>query len=199
MITGEADPGYFGWDAQESIYSLFPNIKLIAILRNPVDRAFSQYNHWVRSGIERRSFKEAVTVELEKLEKIFDNIDILDFETIETIKEICRQVRKGNSKGKTGYLWEGLYVYFLQKWTSYFSKEQLLVIKSEDFYAQPEVEMKKVFAFLGLPDYHLPQYQKYNAGKYSSMDEQLSKQVSAFFHPHTQRLEKYLNFYLNWS
>ncbi|MGK7952253.1 MAG: tetratricopeptide repeat protein [Xenococcaceae cyanobacterium] len=198
LITGEATPGYFGWDVQESIYNSFPNIKLIAILRNPVDRAFSQYNHWIRNGIERRSFQEAVTAEIEKLEKVFDSIDILDLKKIETIKEICRQVRKGNSKEKTGYLWEGLYVYFLHKWTSYFSKEQLLVIKSEDFYARPEIEMKKVFAFLGLPDYQLPQYKKYNAGKYSSIDEQLYNRISKFFKPHNQRLEEYLNRKLDW-
>ena len=72
LITGEATPGYFGSNVQVPIYNSFPNIKLIAILRNPVDRAFSQYNHWVRNGIERRSFQEAVTAEIEKLEKVFD-------------------------------------------------------------------------------------------------------------------------------
>ncbi|MDJ0690559.1 MAG: tetratricopeptide repeat protein [Xenococcaceae cyanobacterium MO_188.B32] len=198
LITGEATPGYFGSDVQESISSLFPNIKLIAILRNPVDRAFSQYNHWVRNGIERRSFREAVISEIEKLEKIFNNIDIFEFQKIEKIKEICYQVHRGNSKEKTGYLWEGLYVYFLQKWTKYFSKEQLLVIKSEDFYAQPEVEMKKVFTFLALPDYHLPIYKKYNAGKYSSLDKQLYDRLTEFFQPHNQRLEEYLNRKFNW-
>ena len=199
LITGEATPGYFGWEVQEPIYSLFPNIKLIAIIRNPVDRAFSQYNHWVRDGRERRSFQEAVTSEKEKLEKIFKSIDILGFDKIEKIKEICRQVRKGNSKEKPGYLWESLYVYFLLKWAYYFSKEQLLVLKSEDFYAQPEREMKKVFTFLGLPDYHLPQYKKHNAGKYSSIDEQLYNRIFKFFQPHNQRLEGYLNKQFNWN
>lgn len=199
LITGEATPGYFGSDVQESIYSLFPNIKLIAIVRNPVDRAFSQYNHWVRNGIERRSFQEAVTSEIEKLESFLNSIDILELKKTEKIKEICRQVRKGNSKEKTCYLWEGLYVYFLQKWTNYFSKEQLLVLASEDFYAQPEVEMKKVNSFLGLPDYRLTQYKKYNAGKYSSIDEKLYGRISEFFQPHNQRLEEYLNRKFNWS
>ncbi len=199
LITGEATPGYFGSDVQESISSRFPNIKLIVIIRNPVDRAFSQYNHWVRNGIECRSFQEAVTSEIEKLEKVFYKIDILELENIEKVKEICHQVRKGNSKEKTGYLWEGLYIYFLQKWTHYFSKEQLLVLKSEDFYARPEIEMKKVFTFLGLPDYRLPQYKKYNAGKYSSIDEQLYVRISEFFQPHNQRLEEYLNEKFNWN
>ena len=199
FITGEATPGYFGFDVQESIYSLFPNVKLIAIIRNPVDRAFSQYNHWVRNGIERRSFEEAVTDEIEKLEKIFNSIDLFNLEEVEKVKEICHRVRQGNSKEKTGYLWEGLYVYFLQKWTNYFPKKQLLVVKSEDFYARPELEMKKVFSFLGLSDYCLTQYKKYNAGKYSSVDEKLYSRISEFFQPHNQRLEEYLNRKLNWN
>ena len=199
IISGEATPGYFGSNAQEVIQDLFPNIKLIAILRNPVDRAISQYNHWVRNGIERRTFQEAVNSEIEKLEEIFNSVDITDLNKPEKIRKICHQVRKGNSQEKVGYLWEGLYVYFLQKWTNYFAKKQLLVLKSEDFYARPEVEMTKVFTFLGLPNYRLPQYKKYNAGKYSSLDKQLYDRISEFFQPHNQRLEEYLNKKFDWS
>ncbi|WP_365670799.1 sulfotransferase domain-containing protein [Okeania sp. SIO3I5] len=44
-----------------------PSIKLLVILRNPVDRAFSQYHHWQRLNWENRSFEVAINQELEIL------------------------------------------------------------------------------------------------------------------------------------
>src|SRR5437588_2037479 len=68
LITGEASPYYlFHPHAPRRISALIPKVKLIALLRNPVDRAFSQ--HWleVQSGYETLSFKEAIESEQERL------------------------------------------------------------------------------------------------------------------------------------
>lgn len=61
MAIGEASPGYLTSDfAAEKIYALLPQAKLIAILRNPIDRAYSAYQMEVRAGKEARSVEEVL-------------------------------------------------------------------------------------------------------------------------------------------
>jgi len=63
-IIGECTPIYMYWQpAAERIYSYNPDIKLIAILRNPVERAFSHYVMMKNEGVESLSFSEAIRLE----------------------------------------------------------------------------------------------------------------------------------------
>jgi tetratricopeptide (TPR) repeat protein len=187
-IFGEATPGYFGNEVQAMVKSALPQVKLIAILRNPVDRAISQYHHWVRNGIETRSVEAAFIPELEKLERLFSYFDISEIDRSDRLKQLCYEIRQGNSKDKNGYLWEGLYVYFLKRWLNYFPSEQLLILNSQDFYNQTASVMEKVFAFLELPNQTFDRYQKYNSGKYNSIDRPIYDRLSSFFQVHNQRL-----------
>jgi len=60
-ITGEASPYYiYHPHVPKRISKILPNVKLIAILRNPIERAFSHYNHEVRLGAEKLSFEDAL-------------------------------------------------------------------------------------------------------------------------------------------
>jgi hypothetical protein len=61
-LTGEATPRYICHPkSRNRIHKHLPNAKLIAILRNPVDRAFSNYHHWIRKGHEIDfTFEEAI-------------------------------------------------------------------------------------------------------------------------------------------
>ena len=68
MVTGEATPYYiFHPTAPNCIAKVLPNVKLITLIRNPVDRAYSHYNHMVRVGREPLPFEEAIEHEAERL------------------------------------------------------------------------------------------------------------------------------------
>ena len=61
FVTGEASPSYlFSPEVPARVEATLPEVKLIAILRNPIDRAYSAYQRWVRQGRETRSFAEAM-------------------------------------------------------------------------------------------------------------------------------------------
>jgi hypothetical protein len=65
LVSGEATPYYiFHPLVPDRVYKLFPNVKLIVLLRNPVDRAWSHYHHEVRGGFEQLSFEEAILSKL---------------------------------------------------------------------------------------------------------------------------------------
>ena len=178
FLTGEASTTYF--DAEYAacrIFHFFPKIKLILILRNPVDRAVSHYYHQVRLNKEFRSCEVAINSQLEKLSKI-------------------SHPYYWNYAGD--YIASGIYVEFIKKWLAIFPREQLLILKSEEFYSDSAITMKQVFNFLGLLDYHIPDYPKLNAGSYSSISESLRQKLSDYFQLHNQRLEEYLGMKFNW-
>ncbi|OCR00877.1 sulfotransferase [Oscillatoriales cyanobacterium USR001] len=179
FITGEASPSYLDFgDTPSRIFSVFPHIKLIVLLRNPVDRAISQYHRWVSLNWEHRSFEEAINDELERLKTNPDNII-------------------GEEPGN--YLSRGRYVDFIKKWLEFFPREQLLILRSEDFYGDPAAVMKQVLEFLGLPEYYLPEYANFNPGFYPPLSESMRSWMSDYFRPYNQELEDFLGIRFNWE
>ena len=178
FLTGEASPSYFDYrEVPTRLFNAFPKIKLILLLRNPVDRAVSQYHHWKRLNWENRSLEEAFNSDLEKL--IVGKIDVW--------------------RKDLNYLARGVYVEFVREWLRVFPREQLLILKSEDFYQNTVASMEKVFAFLGLPMHHLPEYTTWNPGTYSPISESMRHRLNDFFRPHNQGLEEYLGMKFNWD
>lgn len=184
FLSGEASTSYFNHhETRTHLLEQFPNAKLIAILRNPVDRAISHYHNDRKYSGETRSLHDAMYDELKALPDLSNGL-------------------KGGRKywqSQRGYLWLGLYVYFIEEWMNTFPREQFLILQSEDFYAEPANTMQQVFEFLELPDYQLTEYRKYNKGSYSPTEESLRQELSAFFKPHNQKLEKYLGRSFNWD
>jgi hypothetical protein len=67
LLWGKITPQYMAYpQVPERLFRKMPEVKLIALLRNPVDRAFSHYRMAVRIGGEKRPFREVVSDQLEK-------------------------------------------------------------------------------------------------------------------------------------
>ncbi|NES05439.1 MAG: tetratricopeptide repeat protein [Okeania sp. SIO2F4] len=180
LLTGEASPSYFDHpNTARRIYQFFPKIKLLVLLRNPVDRAISQYYQWLRLNWENRSLEEAIESDLEKLTKAPEKVNYW-------MKEL-------------NYLARGVYIEFFKEWMSLFPREQFLILKSEDFYENPEASMEKVLTFLDLPEYQLLDYKNYNSGNYSQIDPLMRRSLSNYFRIHNERLEEYLGMKFNWE
>ncbi|MBE9039617.1 tetratricopeptide repeat protein [Oscillatoriales cyanobacterium LEGE 11467] len=184
FLTGEATPWYFSsGGAEKRIFKSLPHVKLILILRNPVDRAFSHYSMNVKLGREHRSFEEAIASEIKVLQSLPD---------------VTKTNRENYWKTETGNLLMGLYICFLEKWLALFPKEQILILRNEDLSQQPAETMQQVFQFLELPDFQLPRYKKHNSGSYSPMSEDVYQTLSDFFVPYNEKLEERLNMKFDW-
>ena len=176
FLTGEASPGYLNsFRVAQRMHKLFPQIKLIIMLRNPVDRAISQYYHKVRLGEENRSLEEVINYEIEGFQA------------------------KPKTKGKSRYMLGQFYVELVKKWMDIFPRKQFLIIKTEQLESNTATVMKQVFDFLGLPEHQTPTYPKLNAGSYSSINKDLRLTLTEYFCPHNQRLEEYLGIEFNWE
>ena len=183
FLTGEATPTYINsWHTPERLFSFFPKIKLILILRNPVDRAVSHYYHEVRSKMENKSLSEVIYSQLERLQKIPES-----------------SLQEAYWNDISYYVSYGVYVEFIKKWMTLFPREQFLILNSKDFYQEPETTMQKVFTFLDLPKHQLKNYQKFNFGYYPNIPPSIYSILSDYFKPYNQKLEEYLGMKFNWE
>ena len=178
FLTGEASPSYFdSLEAPERLYSAFPEVKLVVLLRNPVDRAISQFYRLADLNWEGRSLDRAISDEVARLAQ--NPAYIIGEEP-------------------ANYLARGRYVEFIKNWLAFFPKEQLLVLKSEDFYAGAAATVRQVLEFLDLPEYQLPEYQNANPGSYQAINDSMRDWLSDYFRPYNQQLEDYLETKFNW-
>jgi hypothetical protein len=171
-ITGEATPLMASRSAPGRMAQVIPQARLIALLRNPVDRSYSDYQHVVRKGRETRTFEKAIGLEGTSLDENSD------------------------------YLSRSVYVDQLQHWSKYFSRGQMLILKSEGFYERPVQTLKVVLEFLDLPDWEpeaseLPK--KRNTGNYEGgMAPETRRRLEEYFEPHNRRLYEYLGVDFGW-
>ena len=164
-ISGDFTPSYLDHpEAPKRISQRYPHMKFILILRNPIDRAYSQYQHTKRNGDESLSFENAVKTEFERIAKNED------------------------SYKKFSYLTRGLYDEQLSRWFSYFPRENFLVLEYSEL-ENPSVLMDKIFAFLGLPLYKDIKFNKHNTGgEYEQIPFQTRDELTSFFHSHNLKL-----------
>ena len=164
-ITGEATPSYLGdLYAPGRVAEVVPQVRLLVLLRNPVDRAFSHFQMAQRKGwATTATFEEAVGAE-----------------------------HAGRLDEDSWYLSGGIYADQLARWSSLFGHEQILVLRSEDFSRSPEETLERVLGFLGLPDWK-PQagelHKKLHTGGYEQeMQPATRRRLEEYFGPHNRRL-----------
>jgi hypothetical protein len=187
VITGEASPYYLFYPhAARRVAETIPQAKLIVLLRNPVDRAYSDYQHTLRQGNETLGFGEALELEGERLRG--EKEKILADESYRSIKY-----------RRYSYLARGIYVDQLEEWHRHFDPNQLLILKSEDFFARPSVTLELVLEYLGLPERDFELEGKRNEGGYSEpMDSDTRRWLQDFYEPHNKRLYEYLGKDFGW-
>ncbi|MDJ0555458.1 MAG: sulfotransferase domain-containing protein [Microcoleaceae cyanobacterium MO_207.B10] len=186
IITGESSPYYlFHPLVPQRVFDIYPQIKLIILLRNPVERAISHYYHEVKLGYESLSFSEAISSETTRL-------------TGEVEKIIKTGTYYSFNHQHYTYLSRGIYIEQLQNWMKNFPKEQFLILKSEDLFSHPRETMNKVFQFLELPPHYLETYLKYNPGEYLAPSDQIYQDLVEYFQSFNQKLSEYLSLDLEW-
>lgn len=133
-IKGEASTHYMMYSCvPERIHSVFPDVKLIAVLRNPIDRAYSHYRMAVRRGVESCSFEDSL------------------------LKAIRRgKVTDSKVDHNREYVLFGEYGRILQNYLKFFDRSQLEVVFTEDMLKDPVLVVELTYRFLGVKDDFVP-------------------------------------------
>ena len=186
-LTYDVTPSYIWkpWVARR-IKELFPGIKLIAILRNPVDKAYSHYHLTIRSNNEKLTFEEAV---------------MRDMKTFSDLVNSDSKINDDYFKNqiKNSYLGRGFYAQQLETWFELFDRKQILILTSEELSTETNKTMNKIFKFLDLPNYEIPDIVKRNTANYSNMKMDTRKKLTSFFGKYNQELFKLLNEEFDWD
>ncbi len=189
LIAGEASPAYiFHPLAPARIASLLPNVRLIALLRDPVRCAVSLHS-FVRSlRFETLPLAEALRREEERIGPV---LKALGSDENADIRPLVR----------FSYKSRGIYVDQIKRLHAHFPKERVLILKSEDFFAEPSAVLRQVFDFIGVdPDFRPPDLSPQNTGLYESggAPPEVMAELKAFFAPHNARLYEYLGRDFGW-
>lgn len=159
-IIFEATPDYlFHHDAPQWVKSELGHPKLIVLLRDPVERAYSHYGHRCRLGLETRSFGEALDLE----QKLVGN-----------------DVEFGAKNRPFSYFGRGLYAQHLKVWLDTFGTQSIHIVKSEDFFARTGESFADILKFLELPEWSPREFRNYSyAGGVRSVSGALTPEIRA--------------------
>ena len=190
FITGEASPNYLYFpNVPKRVAEICPQAKLIVLLRNPVDRAYSHYRHQVAREREKLSFEDATACEEERIGG-------------DAEKMVIDENYYSYNYDQYSYLARGVYVDQLQRWFRWFPREQFLIHKSEDLYTNPATIFKQTVEFLNLPDLGpMKEYAVYNKARYtppSDIDLKLRNRLAEYFEPYNLRLYELLDRDFGW-
>lgn len=188
FLTGEASPSYIShlW-APERIRQALPAVRLIAVLRDPVERAYSHFAMSRREGVEPlESFEDAVAAEEQRL-----------------APELERMRRDpGYNSWEFGcwsYLTRSRYAEQLERWLALFPREQLLVLKAEDLFARPAETLRRTFDFLGLPQREATEGSRLHTAEYAPLPPETRRSLQEYFRPHNERLYELIGADFAWE
>jgi flagellar biosynthesis GTPase FlhF len=192
-ITGEASPYMANRPAPERMAKVVPEARLIALLRNPVERTYSDYQMVTRKDREHKTFEEAIGLR--------EPAEAGEARTVGK-EGVNSEGEDANLDDDSEYLSRSRYAEHLLRWSEFFPREQMLVLKCEDFFDNPKQTLKVVLEFLGLPEWE-PEPSKLenkrNAGRYEDdMDPETRRRLEEYFEPHNRRLYDFLGKDFGW-
>jgi hypothetical protein len=188
VLTGEGSPDYiFHPHAARRVHETLPNAKLVAILRNPTDRAYSFYKHQIMRTNEPLTFEEAVDAEEGRLAG--------ELEKMERDERYASFARQHHS-----YKARGCYMEQLDGWLAHFPREQILVLITDDLQREPQAAVTELTEFLGLPPIEVQVPKRTHEGvRIDPMGEDVRERLVDYFRPHNARLAEFLGRELNWD
>ncbi len=185
-LTFDSSPYYMFHPAVPArIAGDLPGVRLIALLRDPVDRAYSAYTHEYRRGFETETFERALELEEERLDGQVEKL-------------LADPTYISRAHQHQAYKSRGYYADQLQRLYEHVSADRVLVVDSGHFFGRPEEELPRVLDFLGLSPWRPPSYLKANAQPRSDMPESLRQHLREHFADADERLAELLGEAPSW-
>ncbi|WP_283135409.1 sulfotransferase family protein [Rhizohabitans arisaemae] len=185
-LAFEASPYYlFHPLAPARIAADLPGVKLIVLVRDPVERAYSAHAHEVARGFESETFVRALDLEAERLSG-----------QVARISADAGYV--SHAHRHQAYLARGRYADQLDRLLPHFGEERIHVVDSGRLFHDPEPVYDRILEFLGLPRLCDPVLPRLNARSRVAMPPWLRVALSAHFQPSDERLCAWLGGVPSW-
>jgi hypothetical protein len=170
-LWGECTPNYMYWhDALPRIYAYNPDIRLLAVLRNPVERAYSAWNMERDRGNESLGFRQAIEQEASR----------------------CRSSLPAQHR-VYAYVDRGYYSEQIRRIWRYYTRQQTLFIRYESLKQDPQSCLDQVTDFLGVKPMQLQQAEAINSVPYpETMRPEDRQLLTRLYRPEITQLEAML-------
>ena len=185
-VAFESTPYYmFHPLAPERIARDLPGVKLLVLVRDPTERAYSEHAHEVFLRYETEPFERALELEETRLEG-------------EAKRIVTEPGYASFSHQHHAYRARGQYAEQLERLEQIFGPERIHVVDSEEFFRTPEPVYDAVLEFLGLPHRGYPPFKTYNARSRSPMPGTVRAALEEHYRPYDERLAKWLGHDPSW-
>ncbi len=185
-ITGESSPYYLYHPlAAGRIAADLPDCKVLVLLRDPVERAYSAHSHETARRYESEPFERALQLEPERIAG-------------EAERLVADPSYRSFEHQHHSYLARGRYVEQLERLSSAIGRHRLHVVDAGMFFDKPEPVYDEILEFLGLPAWQRPEFGKYNARVRSELDPVLRARLAEHFRPFDEQLTPWLGHRASW-
>jgi hypothetical protein len=186
--TFESSPYYMYHPlAVARIATDLPDVKLLVLVRDPVERAISQHAHEVARGFESEvDFARALALEPTRLRGVTERL-------------AADGTRYSFSHQHHAYRARGEYARYLRRMAQYVGRERIHLVESEEFFRDPRPVYDGVLDFLGLPrPDEYPAFDQHNARSRAPMSGELRTMLAAHYEPYDERLAQWLGRTPSW-
>lgn len=179
--TFEASGYYmFHPHAPRRIVADLPQVRIVAMVRDPVERAYSAHQHERSRGFETEDFATALALEDARVEPALARM-LAD----EHVQEPAHRHQ--------AYRRRGHYVDQLRPFLEGLGPDRVHLIESERFFQEPAKEYARLLEFLEVPSFTPPRFDRYNAHRRAPMAEEVRRELTAYFRPHDEALAELLD------
>lgn len=186
-VTFEAS-GYYMYHpfAPARMARELPDVRVVMMLRDPVERAYSAHRHELARGFETEPFERALELESIRLEG--------------EVERMAADPRyESHSHRHHSYVRRGEYAGQLTRLRALYDADRILVVESEAFFTRPEAEYARVLEFLALPAFAPARFDRWNARPRAPMHERTRRLLRTHFAPHDAALADLLGRPPGWA
>ena len=178
LLTNDVTSSYIqNSQTATKIFQTLPDKKIIAILRNPIDRAYSEYNVDLRVNPNIQSFETIIQNEIDNMENKDDG---------EVIKN-------------KHYLKNGIYFDQLKPWFELFPKKNILILSTEKFGEDANNIFNIIFKFLNLENYNIENSKRMQKGTYAKLNPKTRERLLKFYKLKNNKLYDLINEKFDWD
>jgi len=164
-----------------------PDVRVVVLVRDPVERAYSQHAHEVARGFENeRDFLRALALEPTRLHGVVEQL-------------VADPTAYSFSHQHHAYRGRGEYIEYLVPMADLLGRERVHVVDSGAFFTEPEKQYDAILDFLGLPRTEsYPPFERHNARPRVGMPERIRAALTEYYAPYDARLAAWLGQKLSW-
>lgn len=173
--------------APQRIARDLPGCRLLVLVRDPVERAYSQHAHEVARGFETETdFARALALEASRLAG-------------ETERLAADPEYRSHSHQHHGYRARGQYIDYLEQAAVHIGRDRIHVVDSGRLFGDPARVYGEIVEFLGLPSHDFPGLERHNARpRTDPVPDYLRQRLADQFAPYDERLARWVGWTPSW-